>query len=199
MSKIALFLLISLGSFFYTEHHEKLVLDSAINDCATGLPDSIYWRPDIKLHWVDFRGKPDKSSPFLAYTSTIISLKYSVSIKGEKVFPVFKISCIFNCNKSWARKDKPDLLTAALLDHEQIHFDIAELTARKLRKTLQNQKYTADNYEYKIEAIRNKVLKEGELMQELYDKETGHGTQVKEQALWKNRIEQEIKKTSAFR
>jgi hypothetical protein len=199
MSKLAVIIILSFFSTLYSNSFFKSTSLSADNNSETELPDTIYWRSDIKLHWVDFRGEADIKSPFLAYTSTIISLKYSIQFKGSNVIPEFYVTCAFNCNKSWARKDKPDLLNASLLDHEQLHFDIAELTARKLRKALHNQKFTKDNYQYKIEGIRNSILKDGENMQERYDKETGHGTHIKEQALWKKRVEQELKKTLAWR
>jgi hypothetical protein len=199
MFKLTFFIILSSSSIFLGKSFYSSEATSVFYKNKSELPDTIYWRPDIKLHWVDFRGEVDYKSSFLAYTSTIISLKYSIQFRGSNVIPEFYVTCAFNCNKSWARKDKPDLLNASLLDHEQLHFDIAELTARKLRKALHNQKFTKDNYQYKIEGIRNSILKDGENMQERYDKETGHGTHIKEQALWKKRVEQELKKTLAWR
>lgn len=199
MFKLGVVGLICLTLGLFTIKHHPIAEASNSQKNMVGLPDTIFWRPDIKLHWVDFRSKPDKASSFVAYSSTFITLKYSIKFKGGKVIPDFNVSCGFNCKKSWARKDKPDLLTQELLEHEQLHFDIAELTARKLIKTLKNQSYTKANYEYKIEGIRNNIINEGDDLQNRYDKETGHGTNSKEQLAWKNRIELELKKTGLWR
>jgi hypothetical protein len=163
------------------------------------LPDTIFWTPNLKLHWVDFRGTVSENSPYSAFTNTVISLKYSFKLNGKQVIPQFKVDCMFNCLKSWARKDNPDLLTDELLMHEQLHFDIAELTARKLRNALKNQKYTLENYEFKIDAIRNRIILDGERMQERYDLETGHGSQKKEQSIWEQKIAKELKRSSTWR
>jgi hypothetical protein len=163
------------------------------------LPDTIYWSPDLRLHWVDFRGEINYNSPYSAYTSTIISLKYSFRIRDKKVIPDFQVFAMFNCNKSWARKDLPDRLTDELLQHEQLHFDIAELVARKLKKALLEQDYTQKNYEFKINAIRKRVISDGDRMQERYDIETGHGSNKKEQQLWISKVESELSRYSKWR
>lgn len=199
MGNLIFFTILLFSSTFFSESFNKSESSVTVNKIQTELPDTIYWRSDIKIHWVDFRGEAEKESSFLAYTSTLISLKYSIQIKGDKVIPEFNVSCAFNCNKSWARKDEPDFLNETLLEHEQLHFDIAELTARKLRKALNNQKFTKENYEYKIEAIRSSILKNGGLMQDHYDNESGHGTQVKEQKMWQKKIEQELKKYAEWK
>ncbi|MFN4123548.1 MAG: DUF922 domain-containing protein [Flavobacteriales bacterium] len=163
------------------------------------LPDTIYWSPDIRLHWVDFRGDINHNSPYSAYTSTIISLKYSFRIQDKKVIPDFQVHAMFNCNKSWARKDLPDRLTDDLLQHEQLHFDLAELVARKLKKALLEQDYTQKNYEFKISAIRKRIITDGDRMQERYDIETGHGSNKKEQQLWIAKVESELNRYSKWR
>src|SRR5690242_9054287 len=90
--------------------------------------DTIHWRPTYQLKWNDFKAAPDKSAPFAAQTDCSISYAYTFQ---NNVFSVSVIS-YFNRNRSWAKNKTTS--DSSLLKHEQGHFNINELFARKMRQ-----------------------------------------------------------------
>jgi predicted secreted Zn-dependent protease len=84
-----------------------------------------------------------------------------------------------------------------LLAHEQLHFDITELYARKLRKALQT--YEPDEKMKKeLDAIYSKVEKQRRQMQTQFDKETNHSINKEAEFKWRVFIKQELDKLSEF-
>ena len=71
--------------------------------------------------------------------------------------------------------------------HEQLHFDIAELTARNLRVALEKKVYTR-NFRKEINEIYKREIRKGEEMQETYDEESNHGLHAKKQQDWANKV-----------
>ena len=89
--------------------------------------DRILWSNKRKSVWDDFKGIPDSSS-----TNTVALTCYEISITNnylENDIPKYTLECYFIKSKSWTRVN--DDYTLA---HERLHFDIAELFTRKIRK-----------------------------------------------------------------
>jgi len=77
-----------------------------------------------------------------------------------------------------------------LLEHEQIHFDIAEVTVRKINARFVDFK-NACAEAGGTDPIHQMVVEADRELQEehqRYDRETGHGTNVRAQDQWKRRI-----------
>ena len=77
-----------------------------------------------------------------------------------------------------------------LLEHEQIHFDIAEVTARKIRARFADFK-NACAEPGGTDAIQQMVVEADRELQEeqqRYDRETAHGTNARVQDQWRRRI-----------
>lgn len=128
--------------------------------------DIIVWSNDRKLIWEDFTGIPDttESHPILttvAVTSSVIKFEYDT--KNNMVIK-YKLEPIFIKSKSWTITND-----IRVLAHEQLHFDITELYARKIRKafdSLQSRKnYIEDSY---LKVYNFNLLKKNELNY-LYD------------------------------
>ena len=51
----------------------------------------------------------------------------------------FEVNAFFYPNESWY---KPDVCNNLILSHEQLHFDITELHARKFRQMVSNTRFT---------------------------------------------------------
>lgn len=90
---------------------------------------------------------------------------------------------------------KPGTETAALLEHEQYHFDISEYWAREMEKALKGVEGTgataqaaADDAAAKANKINTDMNKKCDEMQEQYDNETKHGTDAAKQAAWCTKI-----------
>ena len=93
--------------------------------------DTISWKPAYHLKWTDFKGQIDTTKKYGALSSTGISLKFS----QRSGITLFKIVALFYKQESWVRVHSP-----VGLIHEQGHFNIAEIYARKLRQTLSKYK-----------------------------------------------------------
>lgn len=140
----------------------------------------IEWKPTARLSWEDFKGAPDYSSENVALTNTSIQLEYGY----DKTSLEYTVKCRFDKTKSWVKVRNEDVLT-----HEQIHFDIAELFARKLRRQLQEYKFNPKTVAEDVNAIYEKIMTEHHAMQELYDNETDHSRLEDKQAYWEKKIE----------
>jgi predicted secreted Zn-dependent protease len=82
--------------------------------------------------------------------------------------------------------------------HEQLHFDIAELSARKLRKKLSELKLTRERYAKQIQTAYDEVIEAGEAMQKAYDEETAHGLLRDEQERWAAEVKREMDALKSF-
>ena len=160
--------------------------------------DTLYWSPGLKLTWDDFQGEPPPVNGYAAYTYTIITLQYTAIIRGNTVSPEFKIRTAFNRNKSWVHKNRPESTTPVILAHEKGHFDISEITARRLRQALTSTTYRRSDYKEEIDRIYDSIVDEGQALQELYDLETDHSTIDEQQDKWLLRVKNELNALNAY-
>lgn len=153
--------------------------------------DLLEWSEETALVWDDFNGKPPVGSKFKAMTHSRIGL----DAKFDEGSFIIDVNTYFIRNKSWSKnKGSEDLLA-----HEQVHFDIAELIARKIRKAY--SEYTATD-----------VQETGDFLQETYneyygpvwdsynayDEETHHGLIEEEQAKWAKKIQNELEELKDY-
>lgn len=154
----------------------------------------IMWRPDRKLTWDDFKGKPDiEAYPnTLALTNSGFGYESGVNMfKQGKVF----VQSVFNTYKSWV---VPEGRNDYVLRHEQIHFDITEIYSRKLRKELVDANITSNNAT-KAKPIFDRVFGEMERRQKRYDQETKRGDKKETQEHWEAVIEIELAKYELYK
>lgn len=151
--------------------------------------DSILWRADYKLKWDDFQGKPDSGSGYKAITVAELGSILSYDNSSFKA----KVTCAFEKKKSWRLGTGQNLLS-----HEQGHFDIAELFARKLRKALKEYIFNPKTIEVDYYKIFSKIKIERAKMDALYDKETSLSRNKSRQLYWNKKIEAELKKFEKY-
>jgi len=155
----------------------------------TASENIIPWSTSRKLVWADFKASPDGTSSNAALTNAKIVFNYGHNGKILK----FNVRCGFDKNKSWAR-----IKNDYILEHEQKHFDIAELYARKLYKALTEYQFKEKTVDKDLNAIYQKVMQEHFTTQAEYDSQTDHSLKQEEQKKWDEKIEQELKNTKAF-
>lgn len=143
------------------------------------------WDANRKLTWADYKGKPDPDSDAAASTATILSVSYNISSTGF----TYKIECRFSKTRSWVLHK-----TDYLLSHEQGHFDIAEIFARKLNKKLSEYQFNKKTCEKDLDKIYDEIDEEKDKMQHDYDRETHHSINKEKQAEWLQKISQELNK-----
>jgi hypothetical protein len=153
----------------------------------------IVWNNSRPLQWTDYKGSP--SSSYHAYTHSNIGYSYSSKIYRDRTELKFVVENKFNPSNSWVRQSKR---TASLLKHERLHFDISELHARKLRKRFAAHKF-GSNYQTEINFIFNAVSRENLRMQQLYDRQSNHSMNAKEQARWERLMKGELSRLSGYK
>lgn len=159
--------------------------NSDVNETDKIIP----WKSRRMLVWDDFRSEPKKEGDAVASTSTSLGLSYQV--RDSQL--TYRITCDFSKEKSWG-----SLKTDYILSHEQAHFDITEIHARKLYEALSQYEFNPASFKADISAIYNRIVKEKEEMQEAYDGETDHSRKRETQLGWLNTIEQLLAETEAF-
>lgn len=153
--------------------------------------NEIIWNPNRKLEISDFKGSNEKR-PFTAVTAS--AFRYFV--EGNLTFPKnYKliVETYFDCYSSYF---KPSEFNAMVLAHEQIHFDISELYARKFIERIEKEALDINQFLAKQKEIRNLIGMELQLKQDEYDSDV-YADSTK-QAFWKNWIDEELKKYEKY-
>lgn len=167
----------------------KLPFNFIENSSKKESAGSIPWLSHRKLAWDDFLSPPEKNSDAVASTSTSLGISYKVQNSEW----AYSITCNFSKYKSWGL-----LRTDYILAHEQAHFDITEIFARKLHYELETYQFNRRTFKKDINAIYQKIVKEKEIFQKLYDGETDHSRNKKKQQLWLKKIEEILQKTEPY-
>lgn len=85
-----------------------------------------------------------------------------------------------------------------LMNHEQKHFDISEIYAREAVKAIRGKRFTK-NYTREINDLMKGLFKQSEDLHDLYDNETGNGTNASAQSEWNNRIQRRLNGLDAYK
>jgi hypothetical protein len=149
----------------------------------------IPWMDTRKLNWEDFQSEPQRNSEAVASTSTEMGLTYVVKYNSF----TYNITCNFSKTKSWGIVKTPYILA-----HEQGHFDVTEIFARKLHKALQEYQFDHNNYRNEISRIYDKIVEEKEAFQKMYDKHSDHSRNHKHQFQWQDKIQELLLETAPF-
>ena len=158
--------------------------------------ETITWNEDAKLTWEDFKATPDKESDAVALTASGITFGYSVSTSGDRIVDFnTTVETHFYPNKSWYFKEKSDV---HILKHEQLHFDITELYARKFKKRIAMLRVNK-NIKKQLGRLHQTINKDLAERQMQYDRETEHSIDAVKQREWENFIEKELKALDAFK
>lgn len=151
--------------------------------------DMIPWINEKRLSWEDFLCEPKRGSDAVASTSTSLGIAYQLN-SGKLSY---HITCYFNKEKSWGL-----LKTDYILAHEQGHFDITEIFARKLYEALQNYEFNKRTFKKDIGAIYQSIVKQKEDFQKAYDGETDHSRKTSLQYDWLEKIEGLLQETEVY-
>jgi predicted secreted Zn-dependent protease len=152
--------------------------------------NTLEWNEFYKLQWSDFQGPRGESA--IGDAGTAVKIKAVPFYVGKKI--EYDVFAYFDRKKSWST-DRSD----ELLAHEQLHFDIAELYARKIRKKVRQLQKSGVN-EVDVFNSHIRVLLEESNNEDLrYDAETLHGAMVKKQAMWAKQVKEELDALSDYK
>lgn len=156
-----------------------------IGNVSNNKKEKVCWNISKTITWQNYRGKPSSQLSYDAVTT--IAISYSILSKDR----VSVENCIIE-SKSWVKRNKQ---TSTLLKHEQYHFNLAEVIARKMRMEISQVKVPTISA---IQIIYNKWMLEFDKLQSKYDEETNHSKNETEQEKWQDRIDQELNSLTSF-
>lgn len=152
--------------------------------------DSICWNKDVKLKWSDFKGAPDWNSEWFAVCPAAIKAEGF----WDNGLPNFDVTNCFDKVSAWTK----DTTSLSGLEHEQLHFDIAEVHARKIRKAIDSLREEGEvgfePYSFIVRCLLSKRNK----VDSLYDYETAHGLNEAQQEEWKKKIWEELESLDEY-
>ncbi len=153
--------------------------------------DVIVWNDEVVLSWSDFKGEAKSDNNHIAMSRCGIHMEQS-SYALPHGKPTYSFYAFFVPASSWYLKDK---VSDKILLHEQLHFDVAELYARKLRKIFSEIIVSPVS----SKTVFEKVYKEYRSMQQQYDKETQNGINEEAQKRWVLKIRNGLEQNSKYK
>ena len=140
------------------------------------------WSATRPLTWNDFQGRPPAEGPEAAKTAYTL---YSVwKCRGEAF--EFRVMVAFRPRASWVRTLvlKDTVQRRTVLAHEQTHFDLAEVHARKMRQAFRHVTDPCRNMDAVVGALADRLAQQEKVEQRRYDTETYHGLRTEQQRAW---------------
>jgi len=161
------------------------------------LPEKqLVWNDTYRLSWSDFQGEPQDHIDAVAITASGLSSSFSARTSPTRLVGYkATITAHFYPEKSWF---KPGKVNEIVLAHEQLHFDITELHARKLRENIAQYTFTLD-IKSEMNLLVDKANKDLEIMQKLYDTESNFSMEVEPQKKWQVYIKNELQKLEGYK
>lgn len=140
------------------------------------------WSAARPLTWRDFQGPPATEGSEGAMTS--YTLYSAWKCRGDAF--EFRVIAGFRPRLSWV---KPVVLNdttqrRTVLGHEQTHFDLAEVHARRMRQTFGKLAKPCSKSDAELSALARRLTQEEKGEQRRYDAETNHGLLADQQASW---------------
>jgi predicted secreted Zn-dependent protease len=154
-----------------------------------GDQNKLVWSDHGQLTWEDFKGQPKQNSFGDALTAVNISAKPYV--KNRKLN--YAVKAYFLKDKSWCK-----VRSGNLLEHEQLHFDIAELYARKVRKKVAELQRTGIRDHRVYNNAIEQILAESNELDQRYDRQTLNGSLPNKQFVWELEIKIQMNELQAF-
>ncbi len=158
--------------------------------------NSILWNENDRLNWSDFKGEPTSNINAAALTASGLTFDFSAKTTQTKLIE-FKaiVEARFYPDQSWYRKE---YINSVVLAHEQLHFDITELHARKLRKQIAEANFTI-KIKREISRLHSTINKQLKEMQNKYDRDSDYSRSIEIQKKWQAFVNSELDKLSKYK
>ncbi|MBT8393411.1 MAG: DUF922 domain-containing protein [Bacteroidia bacterium] len=154
------------------------------------------WNENERLSWYDFKGLPNSKFEAAALTATGLTFDFSARATKTKLLDFTAVvEARFYPDKSWYLKKYAN---PVVLAHEQLHFDITELYARKLRKQIAETNFTI-KIQREISKLHFDINKQLKEMQNDYDRESDYSRILVTQQKWQDFVYDELNKLSKYK
>jgi hypothetical protein len=171
---------------------------AAVASAPAAPDDSVVlpWSRDRPLTWDDFRGQAPADGAEGARTVYLMS--YVSRCRGLDF--EFTVVAVMLPLSSWV---KARVLTspnerARVLQHEQTHFDLTEVHARRMRRYFSELYNPCGVPEDRLKASVDRFVKDEADAQQQYDLETGHGLRLDRQRTWDDQVDATLAELAAF-
>ena len=159
--------------------------------------EAIPWATRRPLTWADFKGRPPVAAGQVA-AETAYTLIQGAVCTGSKFD--FRVVAAFRPKDSWVR---PTMLRTAAdsahaLKHEQTHFDITEVHARRLRRYFTELMAPCRLSTSDLEAAAARIGRDEKAAQAQYDAETDHGRAANQQTRWEKDVATQLTTLAKF-
>jgi hypothetical protein len=152
---------------------------------------------DRPLSWDDYRGSapadPGDRGALTAYT-----ILHAAQCTGERF--EFRVIAAMLPEASWVapavRKDQA--LSARTLRHEQTHFDLTEVHARRLRRYFAELYSPCTRTTAELDTLAGRFMKEEAEAQRRYDTETRYGRSAEPQRGWDAEVARQLRLLGRF-
>ena len=152
--------------------------------------DTVIWQSNYALSMSDFKGKIPANKAIGGQVMSGIVFFH----REREGTPYFVIEAIIVKSKSFIRDS-----SLYALNHEQMHFNITEIFARKLRMRLTKLNFAkVSNMQRKLQEQYDKIASELASYQDRYDRETEHGQNPAKQKIWNEKIMLELAELNEF-
>ena len=153
--------------------------------------DASAWEAGRKLNWTDFKGVPPEAKQVAATTASGISYSFQSEGNRGRYRVDYQVNAFFYPHKSWYHRE---LCDSVVLSHEQLHFDITELFARRMRKLMDGRTFGPD-VRAEVRRIFKQINSELSDFQARYDRETDFSRDREAQARWNAGIARQLSET----
>jgi hypothetical protein len=188
-------LLVAVGLFVWADVHApagraggQSLRESLLAQMAAH--EAMPWSMARPLAWSDFRGAPVLTGQEGARTA--YGLFYAVRcVKREFEY---RVVAAFLPKDSWV---KPAVVvdpaeSRRTLGHEQTHFDLAEIYARRMRETFSLLPNPCGRPEAELDSLAERFVRAEDAMQRTYDAETRHGLSAADQTRWDEQVARDL-------
>jgi hypothetical protein len=156
----------------------------------------IVWSAARPLAWSDFKAAAPADVSEGALTG--YSLFYGMRCTGRAF--EFVVSAVFLPDQSWVRPVvlADPHLKSATLDHEQTHFDISEVFARRMRKYFAELNRPCTRPDDELKKSADQIVHDESDEQARYDRETRHGLSANAQQAWDHDVQNRLATYGSF-
>jgi hypothetical protein len=161
-----------------------------------GAREPFAWSPDRPLSWSDYLGRAHPGGGASAATAYRLAYEEACTDDGFD----FRVQTFFEPDRAWVNSSVllNNSNSRRLLDHEQAHFDLAEVEARRLRRTLGQLPDACDRPPADRRALILRHLRDDAETQARYDRETRYGTNDLQQGRWTDDIKKQLASLAKF-
>jgi hypothetical protein len=132
--------------------------------------------------WGDFQGTPPSEGTEGAKTT--YALYSAWKCRGDAF--QFRVVAGFRTPQSWVKAAVPgdSAQSRSILAHEQVHFDLAEVHARLMRRYFAGLAGACRKTDARLSALAQQMEDAASAEQRRYDAETNHGLLADQQTQW---------------